>query len=450
MIGAAIYVGVIALLIAGSIRKPAFALGAFLCMFGLEQWGVAKIGFVASHGSFTNYLASAIVVMAFGIRLLRGRGFRLVNGPIHLLAMLLYAYAFVTVVWTPAPDVAAVEWRAQAPYLLVVILILPLLVQDVDEAKDGLRGTLIAGAILSACLAFMVEWGYRRIESEVLSGDAVQLPLAIAQLGAVVFVLTMIYVPWRGIYAVTALVLVAIAVILVIKTGSRGQLIAMVAGAFIFVPIARGWSISRGYIVWLFVAAVMVGTVWAILPDLSGIFTSEEGRFDTERAVDDYQERVTNAQMLLNRYLTSDTPELLFGLGNSASFSPRIIGFYSHVVPVEILCELGVVGFSLFIAIVFLTIRAIIRFIRMISQLSASADTRRVVASLAALAFIELLLSFKEGSLIRDVNLFLFPILIEGMIASVMAKHRLNRRSEAIVAGSNLVTPLDVEAQHER
>ena len=458
MIGPAIYIGVVAILLAGSIRKPAFALGAFLCMFGLEQWGTAKIGFVASHGSFTNYLASAIVMIAFGVRLLRGRGFRVVNGPVHLSAILLYTYAAVTVLWTPAPGIAMEEWRAQAPYLLVAILVLPLLVQKVEEAKDGLHGTLIAGAILSACLAFLVEWGYRRIESEVLTGAAIDLPLALAQLGAVVFVLAMIYMPWRGLHAVVAIGLIAISVILVIKSGSRGQLIAMIAGAFLFVPIARGWSISRGYLAWLVVAAVALAAVWTVLPDLSGFFTPEQGRFDTERAVEDYEERVTNARILLGQYLSSDIPELLFGLGSSASFSPRIIGFYPHVVAVEVLGELGVVGFSLFIAIAALTVRAIIRFMNTISQLPAHADARRVVASLAALALLELLVSFKQGSLIRDVNLFLFPVLIEGIIASVMAKHRMDRTPDVTTAKSPVpkdekrvvVSPVEMETQRER
>jgi hypothetical protein len=434
MVGVTIYIGVAAVLLAGSIRKSSFALGAFLCMFGLEQWGTAKIGFVASHASFTNYLASAIVLVAFGLRLLRGRGFRVVNGPIHLSAILLYTYAAVTVVWTPAPGIAMEEWRAQAPYLLLAILVLPLLVQNVDEAAEGLRGTLIAGAILSAALVFFVDWGYRGFESEVFAGVAIRSPLAIAQLGAIVFVLSMIYMPWRGLYAVVAIGLIAISVILVIKSGSRGQLIAMIAAALLFVPIARGWSISRGSVVWLVVAAVILGAMWAILPDLSELFTSQANRFDTDRAVVDYEERVTLAHVLLNRYLSSGVFELLFGLGSSASFSPRIIGFYPHIVPVEVLCELGVVGFSLFVAILVLTVRASLRFMTAVSQLPAATDARRVVATLAALALIELLVSFKQGSLIRDVNLFLFPILIEGIIASVMAKHRAARTVDEVTA----------------
>src|SRR5687768_2758764 len=105
MIELAIYLGVVAILLAGSIRRPAFALGAFLCMFGLEQWGAAKIGFIASHGTFTNYLALIIVMIAFAVRLFRRRGLRLINGPTHVTVILLYMYAAATLLWTPAYDV---------------------------------------------------------------------------------------------------------------------------------------------------------------------------------------------------------------------------------------------------------------------------------------------------------------------------------------------------------
>ena len=423
--GLIIYSGIVLLLLAGSVRKPSFALGAFLCMFGLEQWGAAKIGFVASNGSFTNYLAATIVIIALGVKVLRGRSFRLVTGPVQLLSVALYAYAIVTLLWTPAYDVAVTEWRGQAPYLLISVLVLPLLVQDVEEAAEGIHATLIAGGILCACLAFFVNWGYRSIESEVSGSGDIQLPLAIAQLGAFVFVLAVIYMPWRGLYAVLTLALIAVSVLLVIKTGSRGQLVAMMASAFLFLPLARGWSMSRGYIAALVLVAVVAGGIWMMPPDLAGILPADQDtRFDTDRAVVDYSERIENARHLFDLYTSSSILELLFGLGNSASFSPAILGYYPHIVPIEILCELGIVGFSIFLIIVILTIRVVVRFISNAAELRGDTASRRVVASLCALAVIEFLLAFKEGSLVRDVNLLLFPILIEGVVASLLAKRR--------------------------
>jgi hypothetical protein len=422
MIGLAIYFGVVIIMLGGSVRRPAFALGAFLCMFGLEQWGAAKIGFIASNGSFTNYLAVVIVMIAFCVRLFRPGGWRFINGPIHVLVILIYLYAALTLMWTPSYSLAMEEWRAQAPYLLFSVVFLPLLVQNAGDAMEGLRGTIIPGAILAAALAFLVQWGYRRIESDVSAGEAIQLPLAIAQLGAVVFVLAVLYFKWRGVSALIALALVAISMILVVKTGSRGQLISMILSAMLFFPMSRGWSFSRGAIIGLVGAGLALVAIWTLLPDLSNLLSAEQGRFDSERAVVDYEERMAAAQRLFDVYLSSGVLGLLFGLGNSASFSPQILGFYTHIVPVEILCELGAVGLMLFLTILGLAARAMLRFSSSLASLQVSAEMRRSIACLGALAFIELMLSFKEGSLVRDVNLFLFPILIEGVLASAAAR----------------------------
>ena len=432
MIGLAVYSGVVAILLVGSIRRPAFALGAFLCMFGLEQWGAAKIGFVASNGSFTNYLAIVIVMIAFCVRLFKRSGWRLINGPIHLLVILLYLYAALTLLWTPAYGPAMEEWRAQAPYLLFSVFFLPLLVQNSADAMEGLRGTIIPGAILATALAFLVQWGYRSIESDVPAGEAIQLPLAIAHLGAVVFVLAILYFRWRGISALVALGLVTISVILVVKTGSRGQLISMILSAMVFFPISRGWSFSRGAVITLVGAGLALVAIWALLPDLSTLVSAEQGRFDSERAVVDYEERVEAVQRLFDVYASSGILGLLFGLGNSASFSPQILGFYTHIVPAEILCELGVVGLMLFVTIWGMAARAMLRFGTRLGSLQVAAETRRSIACLGAIAFIELLLSFKEGSLVRDVNLFLFPILIEGILASVAARSLIKPTSRLL------------------
>jgi hypothetical protein len=423
MIGLAIYLGVVAVLLAGSIRRPAFALGAFLCMFGLEQWGTAKNSFIASHGSFTNYLALMIVMIAFGVRLFRRGGLRIINGPAHVAVILLYMYAAATLLWTPAYDTAIEEWNAQAPYLFFSIILLPLLIQNTDDAMEGLLGTIIAGAILTAALAFLVDWGYRQIASDVSADESIRLPLAIAHLGAIVFVTAMLFFRWRGAAALVALGLVAISLVLVIKTGSRGQLISMVVSAMLFLPISRGWSLSRGTLAGLAAAVLAMAAIWTFLPDLSSLLSTQEGRFDPEQAVVDYEKRVAAANRLLDVYLSSGVLELLFGLGSSASFAPQVVGFYTHVVPVEIMCELGAVGLFLFVCALGFTVRAVARLASIMSSPQISSETRRAVACLSALALIELLLSLKQGSLVRDVNLFLFPILIEGLLAGVAAQN---------------------------
>jgi O-antigen ligase len=289
-----------------------------------------------------------------------------------------------------------------------------------------------------------VDWGYRQIVSDVSAGEAIRLPLAIAQLGAIVFVISVLFFRWRGAAGLVALGLMAISAVLVIKTGSRGQLISMILAAMLFFPISRGWSLSRGTLVGLGAAALAIAAIWTFLPDLSNLLSTQEGRFDAERAMEDYETRVAAADRLLDVYLSSGVLVLLFGLGNSASFAPQVVGFYTHIVPVEILCELGAVGFLLFVGALGFTVRALIRLASIMSSPQISSETRRAVACLSALALIELLLSFKQGSLVRDVNLFLFPILIEGLLASLAARSLKETAVRSMGRSATKGTPQDL------
>ena len=65
------------------------------------------------------------------------------------------------------------------------------------------------------------------------------------------------------------------------------------------------------------------------------------------------------ANKLLQEWLKAsngDPTVLLLGLGNSASFSQRINGFYPHMVVPEILGEEGLLGIGLFCSAVWMAI----------------------------------------------------------------------------------------------
>lgn len=438
MLGLLIYVGVIAILSVGSAKRPAFSLGAVLCMFGLEQWGETKISFIATHSSFSNYVSFVIVAIGISIQLYRGRRPILGNGPIHASVILLFFYSAASLLWTPIPEMAIAEWRTQLPYVLLMLFVLPQLIQNAADARDGLLGTLIAGGILVICLAFLVEWGYRSIVSDVSAAGVIKLPLAIAQLGAYVFILAIMFRGRGVLNTLIAVGLVAISVLLVVKSGSRGQLIAMIATAALFAPMARGKTLSRGYIALLTIGASVGFAAWWALPGLSELVSNGQvERFSADRAVEDYEGRLAIAEALIDHYLSSGTLGMIFGLGSSASFSPQVVGFYTHIVPVEILCELGIVGAAIFLFILGLTLRSVGRYMTQLSNDGGSADADRVVAALVALFACELLLSLKEGSLLRDINLFLFPILIEGVLVRENSMRRNQKRRANMIAVPN-------------
>jgi hypothetical protein len=96
----------------------------------------------------------------------------------------------------------------------------------------------------------------------------------------------------------------------------------------------------------------------------------------------------------------------MFGLGNSASHA--VVGKYTHIVPVEVLGEEGIIGFCLLLAIILVVIRQGQRFN---SLTFLSRDVKRVYAANYGCFVFTLLLSLKQGSLINSSVLFLFIVL---------------------------------------
>lgn len=102
---------------------------------------------------------------------------------------------------------------------------------------------------------------------------------------------------------------------------------------------------------------------------------------------------------------------LLFGLGNSASFSPSVVGYYPHMVPVEVLAEEGLLGFVLFAV---LNIVFVVRALQAIRECGRDPERRGVVAALTGMYAFAALLSLKQGSLLNmSAEIFLFLLVLE-------------------------------------
>ena len=106
-------------------------------------------------------------------------------------------------------------------------------------------------------------------------------------------------------------------------------------------------------------------------------------------------------------YASPDT--LVFGLGNSASYDPHILGFYPHFVPLEVLAEEGLIGFGLYLAILFCSMRSCLRCFRSIAN---EPRERLLLGGIVGLCMFTLLLSFKQGSLLGNVEFFMLSIIL--------------------------------------
>ena len=100
---------------------------------------------------------------------------------------------------------------------------------------------------------------------------------------------------------------------------------------------------------------------------------------------------------------------MLIGLGNSASYDPRILGIYPHFVPLEVLAEEGLIGFGLYITILFCSMRSCLRCFRNIAN---EPRERLLLGGLVGLYMFTLLLSFKQGSLLGNLEVFMLSIIL--------------------------------------
>ena len=178
----------------------------------------------------------------------------------------------------------------------------------------------------------------------------------------------------------------------IIKSSTRGQLIALTLVCFIWLPIIAKASLNRSTVVAFFgaaiVASVIIYTVYQF---------KDSGRWRAEQIETASDGRFEMTYTLLKYWGNSGIGAWIFGLGSSSSF--KVVGFYPHNVPVEVLAEEGVLGLCLYLSFCF---AVVFRAGRLIFSDHLPQETRVNLGVLLALFCFEGLLTLKQGSLIGN------------------------------------------------
>lgn len=409
MIGLSVYTAIAGSLFITLWRYPAVALAGVLCMFGLEQWGQATTTFFAQHQTATNYLIGGILVIALAVQGIK-RGFRIFSEYplIGWLTLALFLYAFISTQWAPRPDISLNLWTGRWPYIVIFIVLSPLLITEDRDLRVAYASLILVGGVLATLLMFFVKWEARRI---VLQHDLGN-PLSVAAMGGMVMLILILADPWpeSKIWFPVKWALVAICLALIVRSGSRGQLLGV-----LLVSIAC-WPISRRLIhlkQFAFLAFIILFLGTATNYAFQEFWVQENygkhaARWSEQSAQDDMSGRLSNA-LLLVRFWFSSPETVLLGLGNSASYDPRILGFYPHFLPLEILAEEGLIGFGLFIMILYCALRTTFRSLRMVAN---NREERLLLGGLVGLCLFTLILSFKQGSLLTNLEPFMLAVVL--------------------------------------
>lgn len=380
-------------------RLAAVATGALAALYLLTgRWTISRLGGEATDPRFYEELRFWVVLLLAGASLLarapplasphrRGAG-----ATVPLFA--LFYYLLASAAWAPDHELASAK-----AYEVVLVAVATLGLARAlasAESEHVLRsmwaGILaIAGVLAVIAVARLVAVGATGERLAVLGGGPITFARIMGYLAlAALFFWTRYGLSWA------LMPVVSVALVLVLLSGSRGGLVALVAAILVFVTI-EARKAGR-----LLAGSLIAGAVFALATGYTAI-----GRVALER----YERRVT--QLLLEEQYTAGRTDLYrsaYALamtapvlgGGLAAFPARGLGAYPHNLFLETFSEAGLVGLALLVVTLGAGARAALR----------RAGARDATA-LAACVFM-LVASQFSGDLYDSRALYLFLVVASG------------------------------------
>jgi len=408
-----IYIAIIGFFALKIFKTPSSALVLAGFMFAFEQWAQASSRFFLSHQSLTNIVIGVIVALAVIICWFRGsisKGFYPKTGYLIICFLL---YALISIFWSPSFDISYMQWKQAIPYIITITLLAPLTIKSSDDLHPMFSGMVLMGAIITALLLFMVEWNGRFIVfgNDRFGENVTGNPLAIGQLGGTLAFLGFFY-RFKNEIKIWRLLrwgVVLLGLMLVIKSGSRGQLVAAIFLMFGFWFLDSPSKNIFKPLLGLLVLAVLLLAV-KYLVDMYWLTerVGDSRRFSNENIVGDIGGRFHSAFVLLGVWIESPF-SILFGLGNSASYHPNILGLYPHMVPLEVLGEEGLIGFMMYFMVFF---RIVSGSFKSFKKIKNDNDLRNLFICLISLWSYSFILTLKQGSMLLAQDYFLYSMLL--------------------------------------
>jgi hypothetical protein len=429
MIGIASYSALMALLAIGTLRAPAVGFAAVLCLYGLKQWGQSTTMLLVTHHTATNLVIGSLVLVGLAVRVASGRCLFCRMPPVALLVLALYGYALLSLAWTPDEQTALEQWRMQIPYVITVTALGPLLIGATSDVRQFANWTIVVGAALMTLAMTFGHWGSRGL---IVLGDVYETetnPLAMVSLAGTVSIFAALSVQrgtpllWRALLVLV----VPLGLAVILRSGSRGQLGSAIFAIIAAWPIAYRQKNIGSFLVWV-AGAAAIGLTVSFASDL---VVTDTARWAAVQSGGLVEGRLDTGAALVSRAAASPLT-LLFGLGNSGAF--YYIGYYPHVASLETLGEEGAIGAAMYLSIVYLALRSVVR-LAFTPAVMKDTVRRTALALLTGGFLFELLLAQKQGSLLSSVYTFAYAILLGRL--ELLARRRAAQPSRTEAGGDD-------------
>ena len=407
------------------LRRPGTAAGVLLCTYGLEQWSQSQSLWFFLHGTVTNVVTASLVLLALAIRVKDGRPVVSHLGREFWIVFTLTLFMVASTAWSIDQADTIGQFRSEGLFYAVFVFMLPMTVSDRRDLRDACYTLITLGGALAALLLATSRWDQRAIVMEtgsmfVLKGIDRGNPLSIGSFGGYV-ALTALLLNFSGLARVWQLVRYAIVFIgfaVTVKSGSRGQTISMLLTALTLMPLSRRVKSLSNFLTFAVSIAFFVLVASYVFDAASRDSNNyQDARWDLNNQLDAIQNaRIGSAITLLSQWIAAGPFRWLFGFGSSGSFGLPGLGFYPHIVPAEVLGELGVIGAGLFVGMVYCCYRTVRELWPLIRD---DPDARGLVSVAAGLFLFEFIICWKEGSLVSSNELLGFAGLLGRIALSV-------------------------------
>ncbi len=393
--------------------RPRFAILLVLLMFPLEQLLQTYFPIFAVNHTIINIVIGSLVLFAAFSSVTKGeRPFEGFVNPVFVMLVTILAIDALGLLWTPAQSEGLSRMTAGLPYYILMLILAPLLIKDLEDFRRVLLPLLAISIVLSLLLITNpnAAQGTGRLMLEVEGGKAGMTgPLALGTLGGLTTIIAIIYTPPIRSAMVSMLRLAGVVVGfgLALASGSRGQVLAAVLVCALFFPVARQLKNPRQFFINAFGVALAAAALMVSVKLFIG--AENEARWSSESMTGAVEGRFERSLALIEAFLDSPA-HWLFGLGPQAYIVvSNLEGGYVHNQLVEILCESGLIAFFLYGLCILYAIRrwkAVWRLHRGVPQYRSAA------ACFAALFVYDFVLSLKQGTHIGVPLVFMWLVLM--------------------------------------
>ena len=429
---AAATVGILLVCLAVMTRKhPGIALGLVWCLYALEQLLQAAFPFFLVRGSLINISLFGIACFGALTIALRTKMFAGIRLPREAMwVLLLFGLTALSAVWAPDSYDSFRRLKDVVPYMLQFVLIAPFCVLDRNQLDKAVKVVIYFGCFILIGLALcpIINRGIVVDHGGVLADRVDANPLAIAGFAGYVILAAVfkVYGMKRksGFLFLVHIGIIALALLVMARSGSRGQVVASVIAMVIWLPITARVAAKRSSFLAMALVLLVCGGLFYFVSN-----GADSARWQSEQLHDHAFGRLELASRLLEHWYDAGPMYWLVGLGTSASWSA--ISAYPHIVPLEVVAEEGLVGFGLFSAF---CLAVIVGGFKMLQREEINAEDRVNLGLVLALFTFQLALLFKQGSMIGSSAFFGFG-LTAGWFASHMRKEARRNRARRIFRG---------------